>query len=505
MHSSFPHLLPDLSRNFSSGSSLFLTTLRSAPAASSPPASSSSRSSHPPLSAHLSSSRLPGGLAPPPSYSLSPAFPPPAPPSSAFLPPPGFPPLSDSTSLGSGSSPMVPGLGVGVLPPSGVPPSTVNSVAYAYAAPASASEWPPSYLPDPFAPSTPGALLDDDDDRFPGDVPDPLDPSAPPLALESARSEYRRMIDYICRLFPQAVGVPPSAPPPCALFESFFAPATLATPSLQLNWFDCVRACLMEADSRVASILSSRRPERVVLPQRLASYAVKGDWALGRAVPINESLLSHFERPLRMNLQLGITVCDAMALEASCRAQSEALSYAMWVLSGLLGFVHLQDFTPADPALFNQLVTALSKSLPHQAQVSASHTAFLCHRRREFYLSHLPAYFSDASKRSMLSSPAVFADSVFREVDVSRLLGATRSSSSLKSQQAMVDVASRRSSTSSSFRRRHGSPPRSPHCSPAQRRRPSSASPSRASKRVRFDSPSPSLALKSPHKSHFRD
>ena len=234
-----------------------------------------------------------------------------------------------------------------------------------------------------------------------GDVPDPLDPEAPPLALESARSKYHRMIDYICGLFPQAVGVPPSAPPPCALFESF-APAT---PSLQLNWFDRVRTSLMEADSPVASILSSGRPERVVLPQCLASYAVKGDCALGRAVPIKESLLSHFERPLRKNLQLGITVRDAMALEMSCRAQSEALSYAMWVLSGLLGFIRLQDFTPADPALFNQLVTALSKSLAHQAQVSASHNAFLCHR--EFYLSHLLDYFSDVSKRSMLSSPAV--------------------------------------------------------------------------------------------------
>ena len=176
----------------------------------------------------------------------------------------------------------------------------------------------------------------------------------------------------------------------------------------------------------------------------------------------------------------------------------------MWVVSGLLGFVRLQNFTPADPALFNQLVTALSKSLAHQAQVTASHTAFLYHRRREFYLSHLPAYFSDVTKRSMLSSPVVYADSLFREEDVSRLLEATRSSSSLKSQQAMVDVASRRPS-SSSVRQRRSSPAHSPRRSPAQRRRQSSASPSHNSKRVRFDSPAPSSALKSPRKSHFRD
>ena len=176
----------------------------------------------------------------------------------------------------------------------------------------------------------------------------------------------------------------------------------------------------------------------------------------------------------------------------------------MWVLSGLLGFVRLQDFTPADPELFNQLVTALSKSLAHQAQVTASHTAFLCHRRREFYLSHLLAYFSNVTKHSMLSYPAVYAVSLFREEDVSRLLEATRSSSSLKSQQAMVDVASRRPSSSSVCQHR-SSPARSPRHSPAQRRQQSSASPSRTSKRVRFDSSAPSSALKSPRKSHFRD
>ena len=125
-----------------------------------------------------------------------------------------------------------------------------------------------------------------------------------------------------------------------------------------------MRTSLLEADSCVASLVSSGRPECLVVPTRAPSYAVRGDCALGHAVPVNESLLSHFEHPLRPSLQLGITIRDAMALEASSLAQSEALSYAMWVLSGLLGFVRLQDFTPADPALFNQLVTAFPRALP---------------------------------------------------------------------------------------------------------------------------------------------
>ena len=499
---SFPHLLPDLARDFSSGSSLFLTALRSvSPPPFLPPSSSgSSAASHPPLSAHLSSTPMAGGLPPAASSSQSLPFLPPAA-SSSLPPPPGFSYSPSSASFPIQGSSMVHGLGVGVPPSSGVPPSPLySSAATAYAVAAPAPAWPPSYPYDPYAPSAPLASTDpfsDDDEHFPDDIPNPLDPSAPPLSLDSARSEYCRMIDYVCGLFPQAAGVPP----PRALFESFFAPAT---PSINFNWFDRVCTSLVDADSRVAALLASGRPERLILPQRLGSYAVRGECSLGRAVSVNESLLSHFERPLRPTLQMGITVRDAMALEASCRVHSEALSYSMWVLLRLLGFVRLQDFNPTDPALFNQLVTALSKSLAHQAQVTDSYTVFLCHHRRGFYLSHLPAYFSDVTKRSMLSSTAVYADSLFREEDVSRLLEATRSSSSLKSQQAMVDVASRRPS-SSSVRQRRGSPSRSPRRSPAQRRRQSSASPSRASKRVRFDSPAPSSALKSPRKSHFRD
>ena len=142
----------------------------------------------------------------------------------------------------------------------------------------------------------------------------------------------------------------------------------------------------------------------------------------------------------------------------------------MWVLSGLLGFVRLQNFAPADVSLFNTLVTSLSKSLAHQASLCASHTVFLVLKRRQCYLSHLPAYLSAINKRSMLAAPAVCSDFLFAEADVAHLLSDTQTSSSLRSQQAMVDVASR----SVGVHSRRSSPRRSP-----ARRRRESGSPAR--------------------------
>ena len=295
------------------------------------------------------------------------------------------------------------------------------------------------------------------------------------------------------------MGVPPVDPPLWALFESFFAPAPGSNSPLAFNWFERVCQSLLDADSRLASWLAAGRFDRSFILPRHTTYVVRGPHTAARAVPVNESLLFHFDKHLRPNLLAGLSVQDLMAFKVSFRAQSESLSYAMWVLSALLGFIRIQGFTPSDPFLFNQLVTSLSKSLAQQAHVSSSHTAYACHKRREFYLSHLPAYFGDTTKHSMLSAPSVFADTLFREEDVTQLLDSTCSSTSLRSQQAMVDVVSRRSSTYTARNCRS-----SPHRSPSRRRCQSSGSPSRANKRVRFDSPDPSSALKS-RKSHFRD
>ena len=188
-----------------------------------------------------------------------------------------------------------------------------------------------------------------------------------------------------------------------------------------------------------------------------------------------------------------MSIREAAALEASVHSQSETLSHSMWIFSGLLAFVLLQKFAPEDTSLFNTLVTSLSKSLAHQATLTASHTAFLALKRRQLYLSHLTAYFSDVNKKSMLSAPAVCADFLFAESDVARLLSDTQTSSSLRCQQELVDVASR--SAGARFRR---SPRRSPaRQSPSRRRCQESGSPSCGSKHVRFDSPAPNSALKS--------
>ena len=218
-------------------------------------------------------------------------------------------------------------------------PSSLTGLPFAAAAAATASHATAFDTHAPVsAPHFEDLLSDSEDWPLEDDVAF-ADPSAPPLSLDSSRLEYRHMAKYILGLFPQAACVPPSAPPPRVLFESFFTASAPSLPTLNFNWFDRVRQAVTDTASRMAAFLATGRSERSFLPSHNLLYAVRSDHSGARAVPVNESLLAHFDRPLRPNLLVGLSVHDAMALEASFRGQSEALSYTLWVLSGLLEFV----------------------------------------------------------------------------------------------------------------------------------------------------------------------
>ena len=121
-------------------------------------------------------------------------------------------------------------------PSSAFPPFSGDS-ATPSAPPLSEFAYPPD---DPFAPG----FADPEASSSAAPVPLPLS--------DSARTEVRRMYQYLVDLFPQAAGSSQAPPPPRSLFEEFFA--TLSSPHrpVFLTWFERVRSTLAEADSCIA-------------------------------------------------------------------------------------------------------------------------------------------------------------------------------------------------------------------------------------------------------------
>ena len=182
---------------------------------------------------------------------------------------------------------------------------------------------------------------------------------------DSARSEFCRMLSFIVDLFLQAAGSPSAPPPPPhTLFEDFFGSSAPPSSLIFLNWFERIRTTLTDAGTRMASFVTSGCGYFSFLPPRNSSYAVSGDLASCHAAPVNTSLLSLFGLQLKPSHHVGMSIQEAAALEASVRSQSETLSHSMWILSGLLAFVQLQNFGREDSSLFNTGDIVVEKPSP---------------------------------------------------------------------------------------------------------------------------------------------
>ena len=154
-------------------------------------------------------------------------------------------------------------------------PSFSSSAPHFLAAASSSSFMAPDELPEDAAP-----------DAQPRDA----DSAVPMAVLESVRSEFRRMLSFLVDLFPQAAGTPSAPPPPRALFEDFFGSSAPSSSPIFLSWFEMVRTALADADARLAAFLFSGRSDFSFLPPHNSSYAVRGDFASGQAIPVNPSL-----------------------------------------------------------------------------------------------------------------------------------------------------------------------------------------------------------------------
>ena len=62
------------------------------------------------------------------------------------------------------------------------------------------------------------------------------------------------MYAYLVDLFPQAAGAPVVDPPPHAVFDEFFTPASTPQQPIYLNWFARVCTALAETDTRLAGV-----------------------------------------------------------------------------------------------------------------------------------------------------------------------------------------------------------------------------------------------------------
>ena len=128
---------------------------------------------------------------------------------------PSDPPVVSSAPIVFASAPLRTPSSAPTVAPSGVAPHFPHASA--------------SSAPFVVSPSHPFGAAPDDafDTGYPDAVSRDMEAPVHAVLHESYCSEIRRMLSYVIDLFPQAAGSPSVAPPPLALFEDFFAPASI--------------------------------------------------------------------------------------------------------------------------------------------------------------------------------------------------------------------------------------------------------------------------------------
>ena len=113
-----------------------------------------------------------------------------------------------------------------------------------------------------------------------------------------------------------------------------------------------------------------------------------------------------------------MTLDETTKLVTCIRGERESPSFSLWVIAAIFASLKDSGAIPQDDS-FGNLVNSLTLSLQSQAKALFSAACFLQQKRRETFVSHLPASTHVSVKHALLTtppSPSLFADSVIQEL-----------------------------------------------------------------------------------------
>ena len=136
---------------------------------------------------------------------------------------------------------------------------------------------------------------------------------------------------------------------------------------------------------------------------------------LWSAVPFNSSLF-HVVGILSSKRSVSFSFDKAAKVESLAKGLLDSHSMSFWLFSAFLHWLKELGFVTLDPAVFEQLVQALSLSFVGSASSSAALATYFQAKRREGVLSHFPArvglHLSRDLASSLFSGPNLFDEEV---------------------------------------------------------------------------------------------
>ena len=128
------------------------------------------------------------------------------------------------------------------------------------------------------------------------------------------------------------------------------------------------------------------------------------DYCAARFLNPDSSRISKNKNILKTRAS-SVTLADLEKLDRGSRTILAGDSQCFWLLSSLLAQLKDEGYHPADPALFDKNISAMSAALASQTTMAAGISDFITSKRRESYWAHASCPIAESMKRDLLVSP----------------------------------------------------------------------------------------------------
>ena len=219
---------------------------------------------------------------------------------------------------------------------------------------------------------------------------------------------YSRLVNYIHERFPHSR--PSSAPrlPPRCEFEEFFSISDSAPAARQnLAIYPRVSELVDASSDRASRLARESRPLYRVVPLKRKIFRVgdQPDYCAARFLNPDFSRISKNKNILKTRAS-SVSLADLEKLDRGSRTILAGNSQCFWLLSSLLAQLKDEGYKPADPALFDKNISALSAALASQTTMAAGMSDFITTKRREsLNLAHASCPIAESVKRDLLVAP----------------------------------------------------------------------------------------------------
>ena len=149
----------------------------------------------------------------------------------------------------------------------------------------------------------------------------------------------------------------------------------------------------------------SRALHRVVpLKRKMFYVGDEPDYCSARYLNPDFSRISKTKNIVKTRAS-SVNLADLEKLDRGLRTILAGDSQCYWLLSSLLAQLKDNGYKPADPALFDKNISALSAALVSQTTMAAGISDFMASKRWESYLDHASCPIAESVKRDLLVSP----------------------------------------------------------------------------------------------------